>query len=286
MPDRGGSALRIEALREARRGTRLGHTVHYLLRTGSTNDVARELGLEGAPEGTVVIAETQSRGRGRFQRTWVSPPLRNLYLSVLLRPPLPPDSIPQIALLAGVATAEAVRAFDADAAIKWPNDVVVDGRKVAGILAEMEADEGRVDFVVAGIGVNLNGSAEDFPAELRRRAIHLQEAAGAPVDRTVFAERLLSRLEERYDLFLAEGFAALKPAWQSLSCLTGRSVRIDDQKQSHTGTVAGIDDDGTLLLRTADGATLHIVAGDVTVVNGYDSGPETATETGKPNRDD
>jgi BirA family biotin operon repressor/biotin-[acetyl-CoA-carboxylase] ligase len=286
MPDRGESALRIEALREARRGKRLGHTVHYAQRTGSTNDVARELAVEGAPEGTAVIAERQTRGRGRFQRTWVSPPFRNLYMSVLLRPPLPPESTPQIALVAGLATAETVRAYAAEAAIKWPNDVVVGGRKIAGILAEMEAGEGRVDFVVAGIGVNLNGCAEDFPVELRRRAIHLQEVAGALVDRTVFAERLLSRLEERYDLFLAEGFAALRPAWQSLSCLTGRSVRIDDQKQSRTGTVAGMADDGALLLRTAEGAMLNIVAGDVTVVNGYNSPPMAASTTRETDRDD
>jgi BirA family biotin operon repressor/biotin-[acetyl-CoA-carboxylase] ligase len=259
----------IERLRRVRQHARLGHTIHYLDSTGSTNDVARELALDGAPEGTVVIAEAQTKGRGRLQRSWVSPPLRNLYLSAVLRPAIEPALAAQIGLVAGLATAEAVREWSGDAAIKWPNDVVIGRRKVAGLLTEMDAGDDLVRFVVAGIGVNLNSTEDDFPPELRSKAVSLGTCAGAPIDRTGFAERLLSQLEERYDCFLAEGFAALRPAWQSLSCLTGRNVQIDNGGQRQEGLVIGIAADGALLLRRGDGSESRIVAGDVTVVDGY-----------------
>lgn len=261
--------LSVDTLRRARATARIGCRIEYFDSTDSTNTVARQLAAGGAAEGTVVIAEAQTKGRGRLGRTWLSPPLRNLYLSIVLRPPIAVAAAPQLTLVAGLAVVEAVSEWVAHAAIKWPNDVVIDGRKVAGILTEMEADEDRVRFVILGIGVNLNAAPEDFPDELRDTATALCAAAGRLIDRTAFAERLLSRVEERYGLFLAQGFGAIRPLWEKRSCLAGRTVQIDGGGQRCAGVVTGITDDGALKVRDATGHETHVVAGDVTVIGGY-----------------
>lgn len=261
--------LSIEDIRRARAGARIGCCLHYCESVNSTNTLALQLARDGAPDGTVVMAETQTKGRGRLGRSWVSPPYRNLYLSAVLRPAIAASAAPQLTLVAGVAVAETVRQWAPRAAIKWPNDVLIDGRKVAGILTEMEAEEGRVGVVILGIGVNLNSEATDFPEELRDRAIGLCTAAHGLVDRDAVATRLLSRLEERYELFLREGFAAIRPLWEGLSCLTGRRVDIDGGGERYTGVVIGLGADGTLRLHGPAGEEISVVAGDVTVVDGY-----------------
>jgi BirA family biotin operon repressor/biotin-[acetyl-CoA-carboxylase] ligase len=172
-------------------------------------------------------------------------------------------------LVAGVAVVETVGEWAPQAAIKWPNDIVVDGRKVAGILTEMDADEDRVRWVVLGIGVNLNAVPEDFPEALRDKATSLRAVIGHAVDRTAFAAHLLAHIEERYTMFLAQGFAALRPLWEAHSCLTGRAVQIDGAGQRCAGVVTGISNDGALIVRDASGRETPVVAGDVTVVDGY-----------------
>ena len=258
----------VDTLRTLRLGQRLGHTIHFYEETDSTNTRAREAGRDGAPEGTLFIAERQTAGRGRLGRTWESPPRRNLYLSVLLRPPVALEIVPQLTLVAGLSTAEAVREWVPRAGIKWPNDVLIDGRKVSGILTEMEASQGRVAFVVVGIGVNLNLRAEELPPELRDRAAGVGEflpAGAGPIDRPRFADRLLSHLDEHSRQFVDHGFAALRARWNELSLLAGRHVRIDSSGTLYEGVVVGIHDDGTLHLRGAAGEA-RVVAGDVTVL--------------------
>ncbi|MGH7787004.1 MAG: biotin--[acetyl-CoA-carboxylase] ligase [Candidatus Binatia bacterium] len=245
----------------------LGRALHVHDELDSTNTTARELAAAGAADGTVVIAEAQRRGRGRLGRTWVSPAGKNLYLSVVLRSDLPVDRLSQISLLAGVATCETVSEWVA-AAIKWPNDVLVAGRKVAGLLAEMDG-AGAARAVVLGIGVNLNSTAEDFPDELRDKAGSLRLATGEVVDRARFAGRLLTRLEVRYEQLRRTGFAAVAEAWRQQSNLIGRAIRVQEPGQIVAGTVLGIDEDGALRLRRADGSEHRVVAGDVTVVDGY-----------------
>src|SRR5262249_52817509 len=176
---------------------------------------------------------------------------------------------PEIAVVAGLATAEAAAEWVPQAAIKWPNDVVIDGRKLAGILSEMESDQDRVRYVLLGIGVNLNSTPDDFPPEVRDKAVSLFSASGRPIDRAVFTERLLSRLEERYDRYVSAGFAALRPIWEARSDLHGRHVRIEDGARSYEGDVLGLADDGTLMLRDAAGMEMRVIAGDVTVIGGY-----------------
>lgn len=267
--------LDVEALRAlragARAGARIGGDIRYFDSLESTNTTARELAQAGAPEGVVVIAEAQTRGRGRLGRSWVSPPYRNLYMSVLLRPHTTPADAPQLALVAGLATARAIAAMGAAAQIKWPNDVLIGGRKVAGILTEMECDGDR-SAVVVGIGVNVNLALDEFPEELRAKGGSLGAALGRAVPRHELADRLLSALEQDYDRFSMHGFAALRDAWNQLSCLSGRWVEVEDGTRRVAGSVLGLGDDGSLALRGADGAIEHVVAGDVTVVEGYARG--------------
>jgi BirA family biotin operon repressor/biotin-[acetyl-CoA-carboxylase] ligase len=262
--------LSIDDLRRACAAARFGGDIRYFERVTSTNTVAHQLAVDGAAEGTVVIAEAQSRGRGRLGRTWASPPYRNLYLSLVLRPPIPVASAPQVGLVAGLAVAETAREWVPAVTIKWPNDVLVRDRKAAGILTEMEAEDGGVRFIVLGIGVNLNSAPEDFPAELRDKAIGLCSATGAQIDRARFASRLLSQLEQRYDLFLRAGFAGIRPLWEGLSCLIGRHVQIEGGGAQCTGVVSGMDGDGALRLRQPGGQEIRVVAGDVTVIGGYE----------------
>lgn len=261
--------LDVDSVRGRRAGARLGGVVHYVDTLESTNDTARELALGGAGEGTVVIAERQTRGRGRLGRAWASPPHRNLYLSLVLRPRIPAPQAPQLALVVGLATAEAARDWAPAAGLKWPNDVVIGGRKVAGILTEMDASGTDVRFVVAGIGVNLNSASDDFPPELRDRAVGLCSAAGAAVDRAAFTAALLARLETRYDEYLRRGFAALRPAWEQLSCLQGKRVCVAEGARRTEGVVAGLSDEGVLRLVDAAGREVSVLAGDVTVIDGY-----------------
>jgi BirA family biotin operon repressor/biotin-[acetyl-CoA-carboxylase] ligase len=261
--------LAIDELRRACAAGRFGGTIHYFDSIDSTNTVAQRLAREGAAEGTVVIAETQTKGRGRLGRSWISPRWCNLYLSIVLRPSVAVREAPRLGLVVGLATAETVAEWAPHAALKWPNDVLIDGRKVSGILMEMDAEDDRVRWVIAGIGVNLNMAPDDVPADLRDKALSLSTAVGAPIDRVVFAARLLARLEARYDQCVQQGFAALRPLWDRLSCLQGREVEIDDGGRRYRGVVGGLADDGTLQLRDEGGHDIAVVAGEVTVVDGY-----------------
>jgi BirA family biotin operon repressor/biotin-[acetyl-CoA-carboxylase] ligase len=196
----------------------------------------------------------------------------NLYASFVLRPRLAPADAPQLALAAAVAVARALAPLAAAAevpvAIKWPNDCLLDGRKVAGILTEMDAEVDRIRSVVLGIGVNLNAPARAFPPELRETATSVLLATGTRVDRPRFAAALCATLEAVYDRVVRDGFATIASEWESYSCLTGREVTVDCSGRRSTGTVRGIDPVGRLVLDGANGEE-RIMAGDVSIVNGY-----------------
>lgn len=248
----------------------LARSFHWLEETDSTNRVAAELAGEGAPHGTTVVAEAQSAGRGRLGRSFFSPAGTNLYTSIVLRPTLTLPEAPTLILAAGLAVAEAVAEELGDperVAIKWPNDVLVDGRKSAGILMELSAEATRVDHCILGIGVNLNAERESFPEEFRARATSLRSATGRPVSRATFAARLYGRLEDVLDLHARDGFAGLRPRFDALFRMTGERVRVADLGGRTTeGVTIGISSDGALRLRTDDGAELRMLAGDVTIL--------------------
>jgi BirA family biotin operon repressor/biotin-[acetyl-CoA-carboxylase] ligase len=265
---RSSDRLLPEAIaRHQRRKTLRGAIVHRDT-IDSTNRLAAELARDGAAEGTVVVAEQQTAGRGRLGRSWVSPARLNLYASIVLRPAMPPLEVPRLTLVAGIAVAQAIAESAALAPeIKWPNDVLLGGKKVAGVLTELEAEAERVRFVIVGIGVNLNASRADFPAELQSKATSVALASGAPVDRAAFAGRLLSALDDLYTTFLRGGFAALRPRYEERHCLTGRRVKIDG-KPAIAGVVRGVDDGGALLVESAHGVQ-RVISGEVTLQRAY-----------------
>jgi BirA family biotin operon repressor/biotin-[acetyl-CoA-carboxylase] ligase len=246
---------------------RIGREIRYLAETDSTNRQAYALGEAGADEGLVVIADRQSAGKGRMGRTWASPPGVNLYVSILLRPPLPPQTAPQLTFISTLAVSRAIAAVSGlSPTHKWPNDVLIGGRKVAGLLNELSAESDRVRFVVLGIGVNLNMTADQFPPDLRMPATSLLLAGGRPVSRTLFARTLLEQLDALYDEYLRRGPAPIMAAWEAHCDLIGKMVEVDEGGGGLVrGTVAGIDRDGALLLTLANGATERILAGDVRV---------------------
>jgi BirA family biotin operon repressor/biotin-[acetyl-CoA-carboxylase] ligase len=258
IPDRLG-ALEVKPLL----GTHdLGQTLHCLEETESTSDLAKALAERGAAHGEVVIAERQTAGRGRRGRGWESPPRLNLYLSVVLRPDLPPQRAPELTLVAAVAVCDACRQAGVDAGIKWPNDVLAGDRKVAGILTELAAEPDAVHWVVLGIGVNLNAGAEDFPPELRGLATSLRLERGEPVPRALFAAALLGQLEHWLDRHAEEGFPAIRDAWRERSATLGREVRLEVEGGELDGVAEDLDETGALLVRCGD-RRIRVSAGDV-----------------------
>jgi BirA family biotin operon repressor/biotin-[acetyl-CoA-carboxylase] ligase len=258
IPDRLG-ALELRPLLST---SELGHTLHCFDEVASTNDVAKALAEDGALHGEVVVAERQTAGRGRRGRAWVSPPGRNVYLSVILRPELPPQRAAEVTLVASVALCEAVREAGVEADIKWPNDVLAGGRKLGGILTEMAAEPDKVQWVVVGIGVNLNARREDFPPELRDVATSLAMERGEPVPRALFAAALLGALERRLTVHAEEGFGEIRDAWREMSGTLGRDVRVATAEGEIVGRAEDIDETGALLVRGPRGLE-RITGGDV-----------------------
>jgi BirA family biotin operon repressor/biotin-[acetyl-CoA-carboxylase] ligase len=240
----------------------LGRAIHAFAETSSTNEVAFRLAGEGAAHGEIVVAECQTLGRGRRGRTWESPPGKNLYFSAILRPELPAQRAPELTLVAAVALAETLREAGAQAEIKWPNDIQVAGKKIAGILTELSADADSVHFVILGVGVNLNARASEFGPEVARLATSLVEARGEHVPRALFTAALWTRLEVWLDRHSDEGFEPIRQAWRSLNCTLGEEVLVKTERREIRGRAEDIDETGALLVRSTEGLE-RIVAGDV-----------------------
>jgi BirA family transcriptional regulator, biotin operon repressor / biotin---[acetyl-CoA-carboxylase] ligase len=249
------------------KSARIGRRVISFRETDSTNEVAFRLAEEGAEEGTVVVAEAQRRGKGRLGRRWESPSGVNLYCSVILRPPILPTRAAQLTFLSSVAVARAIAATTSlQPFIKWPNDLLIDGRKVAGLLNEMSAETEKVNFIVLGIGVNINMRRDQFPGELRHPATSLMLEEGREVSRLAFTRALLEALDELYSAYLFHGYGTVREEWLARCGFLGRRVRISFQENELSGTAEGIDEDGALLVRLADGKTERVLAGDVTIL--------------------
>jgi BirA family biotin operon repressor/biotin-[acetyl-CoA-carboxylase] ligase len=258
------AALDLSVVSAALADSRLARKFHYFSKIGSTNSYARELAESRATEGEVVVAEAQTQGRGRLGRTWQSPPYANLYFSTVLRPKLPPAQAPQITLMAAVALAETVSMFIPQAAtIKWPNDILVEGRKLAGVLTEAACDAERLHYVILGIGVNLNYRLDAMPDEIRERATSIAEITGKSISRESFFIRLIHDLERCYGELEVAGFAAIAARWESHFGLRGKAVRVELLDQRLEGRAQGIDVDGALLIEDQQGKLQRVIAGDV-----------------------
>jgi BirA family biotin operon repressor/biotin-[acetyl-CoA-carboxylase] ligase len=243
---------------------RLGRKIHYHEMIPSTNLEAHRLALQGAAEGEIIIAEGQTRGRGRMKREWWSPPYLNLYISIILRPNLSPEHASKISLMSAVALAETVQSFlSYPPEIKWPNDILVGGKKLAGILTESSCEPGRLHFVILGIGVNLNVSRDLMPSSIQNLATSLMMLTHKPVDRSEFARRLIQNLDQCYGNLENGDFAHIARRWESFFSLKGQRVRVEMSDQQVFGKAIGIDGDGALILENGRGCRNKIVAGDV-----------------------
>lgn len=241
----------------------IGREIVYFAETDSTNHRAALLAEKGAVDGTVVVAEAQSAGKGRLGRRWSSPAGVNLYLSIILRPQIAPRAAPLLTFLSSLATARTIELETGlRPTVKWPNDVLMDGCKVAGLLNEMNAETERVNYVILGIGVNLNMTQEQFPADLRYPATSLALELHRPVDRVRFCRRLLGEIDTLYHDYPA-GQEAILAGWLSYFDLLGKKVTVEEPSRTIVGTVTGIAADGALLLSLENGASERILAGDV-----------------------
>jgi BirA family biotin operon repressor/biotin-[acetyl-CoA-carboxylase] ligase len=227
--------------------------------TDSTNRVAMEMAENGAKHGTVVVADAQTAGRGRMGRRWVSPAGKNLYVSLLLRPSVPTVDAPRLALVAGVALADAVEAVGVPASLKWPNDLYCGGRKAAGILAEMASDPDGVRHVVIGVGLNVNMEEADFPPDLRDTSTSLRIRAGRVFRRVDVLARLLDAFGTRYAEFIGGGFASLRDGWDRRDFLRGRRVLLRRQGGEGWGTADGLDTVGALRFLPDGGPAIESV---------------------------
>lgn len=243
----------------------VGQVLHWYEELGSTNDRAKELAEEGADHGEVVIAESQTAGRGRRGRTWASPARKNLYFSIVLRPELPPARAPELTLVASVALCDALRQAGVAAGIKWPNDILASGRKVAGVLTELAAEPDRVHWIVLGVGVNVNARREDFPEEVRDVATSVLLERGQPAPRALLAAACFTAIEEWVDRHAEEGFGPVRDAWRERSVTLGREVRVNVEGRELSGTAEDIDEGGALLVRGPSGVE-RVLAGDVTLL--------------------
>ena len=247
-----------------------GRRVHHFFRVDSTQRAALAAAAAGETHGTLFVAEEQTAGRGRQGHSWDSPGAQGIYMSLILRPPGPPAGALALNLAAGIAVADAARAAaGVEADLRWPNDLLVHGRKAGGVLLEMSAEATRIQHLVLGIGVNVNQS--EFPPELAPLATSLRLAAGRPLSRLEVLAEILFQLEARYQAFLAGGAAELQAEFARRSSFAeGRRVRVGAGEGAYEGVTAGLDEQGFLQVRRDDGALVTVISGEVRPAGGGD----------------
>ncbi len=245
----------------------IGRDIQLFATIISTNTSAMELASKGAAEGTVVISEMQTGGKGRLGRKWISPK-GNLYLSIILRPSVPTHKAPLITMAGAVAAASAIRSVCRVAAgIKWPNDILVFDKKVCGLLTEMSAEQDRIRHIVLGLGIDVNMRLDELPPDIRSLTTTLAEATGATVDRTALLRQLLRDLDHWYRQFLTQDTSVLEE-WKKLNVTIGRRIMVSSTGEQIEGMAQGIDEDGRLIVKQDNGSTRAVAAGDVTIVKG------------------
>jgi BirA family transcriptional regulator, biotin operon repressor / biotin---[acetyl-CoA-carboxylase] ligase len=240
----------------------VGRKVVYKEAVDSTNLVAFRMALGGEAEGTVVIAESQDMGKGRLGRVWFSPKAKNLYLSVILRPHVHPSRIYPITFLSSLAVYDTVKAFGADPALKWPNDVLINGKKICGTLLELSTEAEMVRFVVVGIGFNVNMQREEMSEEIRQKATSLSMETKKVYERTEVCGKLLSNLEKYYEVFKEKSELEICRIWEDRAAIKGKYLEIVQMGEVHRGICEGIDRDGAVVLNE-QGNMKKIIAGDV-----------------------
>jgi BirA family biotin operon repressor/biotin-[acetyl-CoA-carboxylase] ligase len=238
----------------------IAKNIHYFDSLASTMDQGMQLGLDGAASGSIVLAESQIKGRGRLGRGWLSPKYKGIYLSLILRPKILPAACPVLTLMSAVSICEAVKeVVGLDAQIKWPNDVLIHHKKAAGILTEMNAEMDKVNFVVIGIGLNVNNDKKSSIAQ----ATSLKQEQGQEINRVVLLQELLRRIENNYLLLEDKGGAEIIHKWRNFTLTLGTRVKVDYQNKHLEGQACDIDSDGSLLIRKDSGVIQKVSSGDV-----------------------
>lgn len=269
--------LSVEELRDGLSSPELiiGREIIFLPATSSTNSVACGLAEKGQREGAVIIADSQTHGRGRLGRQWLSPAGKNLYLSAIIRPALSPADAAVLTLMAAVSCVSAIgKASSVPVSIKWPNDLMVSDRKMGGILAEMKTEAENIAYVVIGIGININSDAPDFPDDLKTTATSARIETGSLQSRTLHALEIIKSLDAWYKVLIRTGRKPVVDSCRRLCSTIGQRVTVASEQAGLTGTAEDIDSDGALILRLADGAVTKISAGDVTIIKTRVKGQE------------
>ena len=241
-----------------------GKKIHYTEKVDSTNNVAKKLAEEGAEEGTIVLAEEQSGGRGRLERSFLSPFAQGVWFSLILRPTFLPMEVSKMTLLAAVALTKALHKMGlVECGIKWPNDILVKNRKVVGILTELNASMERINYLVMGIGINTSLTKKELPKDLRKTVTSFT-IENVPVHRQALLQEVLLQLERYYEIAETEGFKPILAEWKVLSMMMGKEVEVSEPGRSFTGKAVDLDDSGNLIVETEAGRET-VLAGDVRV---------------------
>jgi len=258
--------LTADMLRQRLRGSLFGKRIYHFFKTDSTNRVALELGHAGEPEGAVVLAEEQTAGRGRAGHTWHSERATGIYATLLLRPHLAPVQAPLLTMMAGLSAYAAVQAVTGlNVDLKWPNDLLINGKKVGGILTEMHAEPTQVRFVIVGIGINVN--QEKFPGDLTGKSSSLWMETGQAQSRLEVLVQFLRQFERDYQELLREGAKSVVKRFEAASSYArGKRVRVTNSRESFTGVTAGLEEEGLLRVKRDTGETTAVIAGDITEV--------------------
>ncbi|MBD8070222.1 biotin--[acetyl-CoA-carboxylase] ligase [Bacillus sp. PS06] len=242
----------------------LGSKIYFEDTLPSTQKLAHRYAYENAPEGTIVVTEEQTEGRGRLDRKWHSPKYTGIWMSLILRPNIPPMNAPQLTLLAAVGVVRAIQEVTGiEPDIKWPNDILVSGKKVVGILTELQAESDRINSVIIGIGVNVNQSIDQFPDSLKEIATSLAIINGEKIDRALLLQQMLFHIEKLYYTYLDNGFNVIKLLWESYAVTIGQQIVARTLQGSIKGRALGITDEGVLRLQSDDGEVHLIYSADI-----------------------
>ena len=255
---------------EIKRGLKtklIGHDIHYFNEVDSTNEVAKYLAEEGAEEGTLVVAEIQNRGKGRRGKTWISPP-GGVWMSVILRPNIPPYQASQLTLVTGVVVAKTLKEeLNLDVGIKWPNDILIGKKKVCGILTEVNATMDKVNYLVVGIGIDMNVDVPLFPSDLQKGATSLKNELNTEINGALLVQKFLFNFENIYKEFKSGKFPEILNEWRAMSSTIGNSVEVRTRGKTVRGDAVGINKEGILIIEMEDGSLRKMISGECLHIN-------------------
>ncbi|MDD2402292.1 MAG: biotin--[acetyl-CoA-carboxylase] ligase [Clostridia bacterium] len=244
----------------------VGQNLFCFSSVDSTNKVAKNEAAKGCQEGTVVVADKQDEGKGRLNRNWVSPSGRGLWFSIVLRPDIDPPRASQLTFVSAVAVCRSLQTLTGlELNIKWPNDILFKGKKVCGILTELSAEIDKVNYVVVGIGININHTIDDFPLELRDTATSLTQISGQNYNRPALLRSILLEYEKQYFDYQEKGFMQILDSWRKLNTTLGKKVKVNTREESYYGVAEDINEEGCLIVRKESGEVVELMAGDVSL---------------------